>query len=368
MKKLFFIAAIASVALASCVKNEVAPTAMQQDEITFAAPVVTPSTKASVYYEGTTYPDTKTFNVYGYYHVGAFNGSSSTDLTTYMNDVTVAFDNSLGTDGDAGTGAWKADGYYWPKTKNSRLTFDAYAPSTLDMQSDANNGLTLASATAPYVIDKDVANQVDILYSTRAYDKTSSVGSTVNTYDGVDIVFNHALSVVQVKVASANAAANNNVKITKISVKNVSNKGFFNQNYTNGKKVSTDPAWTLTSGSTDEYVFSSTEALLTSETLAQYGDYHILLPQQFVAGGVTFVVNYAIKYNDNGTEKWLPQVTEFPLYNDGNYYTETGKSDKVEAWQMGYRYTYNFTIGLDLVYFAPEVTGWKEINVTIPAI
>ena len=63
MKKLFFFAAIASVAFASCVKNDPAPSVTEQHEITFAAPVVSPATKASVYYEGTTYPNTKTFNV-----------------------------------------------------------------------------------------------------------------------------------------------------------------------------------------------------------------------------------------------------------------------------------------------------------------
>ena len=39
MKKLFFIAAIAGAALVSCTKNEVAPSASDQQEITFANPV-----------------------------------------------------------------------------------------------------------------------------------------------------------------------------------------------------------------------------------------------------------------------------------------------------------------------------------------
>ena len=40
MKKFFMFAAMASVALASCVKNEPAMTVAQQDEIAFDLPVV----------------------------------------------------------------------------------------------------------------------------------------------------------------------------------------------------------------------------------------------------------------------------------------------------------------------------------------
>jgi hypothetical protein len=40
-----------------------------------------------------------------------------------------------------------------------------------------------------------------------------------------------------------------------------------------------------------------------------------------------------------------------------------------DVWEPGKRYTYNLTIGLDEIYFAPEVTDWTdEVSVDIPTI
>ena len=48
MKKFFMFAAMASVALVSCVKNETAPIAEEaQQEITFALPVLSPNLKST---------------------------------------------------------------------------------------------------------------------------------------------------------------------------------------------------------------------------------------------------------------------------------------------------------------------------------
>ena len=336
---------MASVAFASCTKNEPTTSVNENQAITFATPVVSNLTKASLYFDDTVFPKTQTFNVFGYYHEGNFAGTG----TSYMNDVTVSYSADLGTNEDAGTGAWSVAGYYWPK--NGKLTFDAYAPSTIPMTSTAAAGLAI---TSDYEVKNTVADQVDILFSDRAYDKTASTGN-IATYDGVDIQFNHALSVVQVKVAAANTAAYNNIKITKISAKSVANKGKFAQNYTNGKTVSTAPSWTVNTNSSNEYIFGISETVLESTTLSTYGDYHILLPQTFVSGGATLVIEYSIKH---GSE-WLPQTNSYPLYNAYN---------DIEGWEMGKRYTYNFKIGLDQVYFAPQVDAWVDVDTTISSI
>ena len=98
--------------------------------------------------------------------------------------------------------------------------------------------------------------------------------------------------------------------------------------------------------------------------MVTYGNYHILLPQGFKNTELAIEVKYSIKH---GTE-WLPQVNSFPLYNGGHYYTTTGTSDQVRGWEMGKRYTYNISIGLDQVYFAPQVDAWEDVDVTFPAI
>ena len=35
----------------------------------------------------------------------------------------------------------------------------------------------------------------------------------------------------------------------------------------------------------------------------------------------------------------------------------------ITAWVKGTRYTYDITIGLDEIYFAPSVAEWKDVNV-----
>ena len=98
MKKLFFIAAIASAALVSCTKNEVNEPAAQQ-EITFTAPIVGHLTKAQTGEVGTSYNKDEQFKVYAWYcEEEAFNPDNA---QLYMNAITVAHDATINADPDA---------------------------------------------------------------------------------------------------------------------------------------------------------------------------------------------------------------------------------------------------------------------------
>jgi len=45
-------------------------------------------------------------------------------------------------------------------------------------------------------------------------------------------------------------------------------------------------------------------------------------------------------------------------------YEDSATSADIEAWEMGKRYTYTITIGLEKIYFSPEVTEWVDVTVT----
>jgi hypothetical protein len=82
----------------------------------------------------------------------------------------------------------------------------------------------------------------------------------------------------------------------------------------------------------------------------------ICLPQTLPAGA-TVVVTYSI----NPPGALTPEV-------DVTLETKIAALSATE-WEPGKRYTYNLTIGLDEIYFAPEVTNWvEEVNVDIPTI
>lgn len=364
MKKFLFIAAIAGAALVSCTKNEVAQVAADQ-EITFT-PVVGSLTKAVTGEIGTSYDKNEDFIVYGWYcENDAFNPANA---SVYMNGVTVSHDPSINNSTDEGAeGAWKpATTFYWPK--NGRLTFSAYSPAdaashAAAVNCDVTTGLRLGDFTVQYA----PANQYDLLYSDRAYNKTSSVGATNAEYDGVDIQFRHALSSIHVNVKTDMTYPAGTITVNKIELQNVWCTATFNENLTTGTEAesATSAAWTGHKNS-QTIVLGDTDVAVVYDK-AKYGTTSILIPQLFAHYATDYVslyVEYTIKNGDGST---LPQKATFRL----NEYAGTiGGVDTglISQWTKGYRYTYNLTFGLTEVYFAPSVEAWKDVDVVFPAI
>lgn len=360
MKKLFFIAAIACVALASCVKNEPAPSVTQQDEITFSAPVVGLTTKAEI--SGTTFPITVAFNVWAWYHVGDF--ANSGDL--YMDEVTVSHTEGNFDANDNGTNAWKpTKPYYWPK--NGKLTFEAYSPSTLEtdvsgcsVASSVDGGIVISDFDVP----TDAGKHIDLLFSDRTYDRESSSQNVDGGYDGVDIVFHHALSVVKFNVKAANATAASAVKVKDIHITNAYHKGTLKVSPAKGKGNS--PEWIPVDDGNNYDVatadtYDNATALTTEST--QLGSNYILLPQVFSTSGTKITVDYYINNGDGA--KIVEQTYTLDLASTNH----TDGNNQIAAWEMGKRYTYNITIGVNEIYIAPSIAeDWDNVIVTVPSI
>ena len=363
MKKNLFLAALAGVALVGCAKNEVAQvTDDSQREISFAAPVMSVTTKTQEI-PGTDYLSScPSFGVYGWYVEGATYVAD--DATAYMYNVEVKHDSSIDKADDAGDkGAWISDdAYYWPK--QGSITFDAYSPYSIHtlVTGDKTNGLTITG----FEVTNVLTNQVDLLYSTRAYDKTSSKGTTNDRYDGVDIVFNHALSVVKFTAkTAADYSPTTTIKVTKIQIVDALTNATFKQNVNNTAKTD-NPEWT---DHTDKATFTSLDteeisAIALSTAPEDRGVSMIVLPQDFTASTKLYVEDY-IK---PGSSTPIKQTFEIALNDSGFSYTEAGSPVTVNGWEIGKRYTYNLSIGLDKIYFAPSVTDWKNVEVTVPTI
>ena len=346
MKKTLVFAALASVALVGCTKNvEVANNDL--NEITFDTPVLAPATKADEI-TGTTFPKNVDFAVFAWYNASKLTGTNVAAGNLYMNDVTVSYDSTKD-DTTTGTGAWKpASVYFWPK--NGYLAFDAYSPSSVAATCDATTGIAFSDFVAPISYD----DQIDLLYSTRVINKQSSVEHNNNTYDGVNIPFNHALSVVRVFVKASTATDANLIKVKSVKFMNIKNKGNFSQAVWTPEETDVNLVIGDAADSTSSFAISTAEK--------QYGKNHIVLPQVFTGDSAVLEIKYDI-LGQGGVEP-LEQVAKLNLASQ----SAVGAENHTGSWLMGKRYNYHITFGLNEIYFAPSITDWVDYDVTVPTI
>lgn len=370
MKKNLFLAALAGVALVGCAKNEVAQvTDDSQKEISFAAPVVAPVTKADYVTNMSisTDPSGFTFSVWGWY----CEGEGTFDPTTaqfYMglatdSGVDVSYDSSINDGKTDGSGAWKPyTAYYWPK--NGKLSFSAYSPTAANsdgtFRADAATGINITNYTV-----KGLDEQYDLLFSDRIYDKTTSTDGTNNTYDGVDITFNHALAAIEIKARLEADYGADIIKVKKITLTNVNSKGTFKQNFVNGYySTSTPAAWSSPTTPVSYDLFNGSENVIYNSGTPQpiTGCKNaIILPQPITYStpglntNTQLIVEYQIKHGST----YLDQQVSQDLYSLNGMKEST--SVTVKSWEIGKRYTYNLVFGLEEVYFAPEVNSWEDV-------
>lgn len=354
MKKLFFIAVMASVAFASCTKNEPA-TKNSEQEISFAAPVVSLNTKAATEVWNN-YPTTNDFAVWGHYYSGNYDTFENGDV--YMSNVTVTHNS----------GTWKpTTAYYWPK--NGSLTFIAYAPSSVNASVGAS-GIQIAN----YTVSNTASNQVDLLFSERAYNKkalddTATGGSTTGAdasvtedpYTGVHISFKHALSSILFTAKLSNTYAGTTITLKKIELTGINSVGTFDQGLEDNGTAATDRDADLWTGEKTPITYTvSTEKVLSTTpyytcngttTAPAVSDGtratdFILLPQ-VIGNNAKIKVTYTIK---NGDSDAIEQVLE------------TNLKSSVTEWKWGYRYIYNIIVGLGEISFEPYVADWADAD------
>lgn len=395
MKKLLILAAMASAALVSCVKNEPAPSVTDRQEITFAPPVVGVTTKGDIDLP-TAYPNTESFGVFAYYYADKYDIFNEDVI--YMNDVTVnAKSNNTSIGGKTATHTWQPEeNYYWPKTGS--LTFVAYSPASINGQttiaSHDESGIKFTDYQVPESADQD------LMFSDRTYDAVeSSQDINDDKYYGVDIKFNHALSAVlfQVKAAeklvpSGDGALKYEFYVQKIEVLNAYSKGTFTQGLNDSNQRDTPQVTAVftndwTDHSTEKDTYTAYEAVKTN---GQYGadagiyvnstsavsefdsdpndnnDENegkaelILLPQKLnhVDGNnttpVQVKVTYKLRHSNMKDGVWI----------ENNVVTADIATQGVTEWFRGKRYIYTLTIDLNAIYLSPEVADWETETVT----
>lgn len=367
MKKHLLFVALAGVALAGCVKNEIETTQDKDVKIGFATPVLYQNidTKVNVYgeigshkYDGTetiyTYPREEQFKIFAVEHVG--------DLTSWDEATKAAF-NETAISYNTSLDAWvplKADGgfYYWPD--GEKLSFAAMSPAELAVAGATvaydSKGLTINE----FAIADEPEKQYDLLYSERAANMTSAdMVDGADYYSGVPITFKHALSSIHF---SLKTDVTETVTLKSITLKNAQNMGAFKENF-NESDSKRAPEWIVSENSQPEDYVSFTgsvnfpmnpqyvSALAAADGTADDDKSHpLMMMPQDLGDDVVVEVVYTV---GGETKTRTVQLNQYPA------------TDPITEWEVGTKYTYRLFYSKnaqiqDIIYFSPETEGWAE--------
>lgn len=351
---------LTAAALVSCRVNP-PEKAIVQVPLTFNATAGELETKAVTNKAmGAAYDINESFVVYAALSETApFNPSSCTDYWDHNGLVTGSYDSHFN--------AWvprnSSDAsivYYWPKA--GYLTFQAYSPAGTGaaVTHSWSSGFSFPNFTVPAA-----GSQYDLMYSGRVEDcrRSDYTVEDGNAYDddpdypnyiynGINIAFSHALSLVEVQ-ASSSLGSNATTKyyVQKIVLKNAYDNGSFTQdtvdpatgtwavntsaamvNYT---VLNKNPDWQLVPGADETPV-----SVNPLQTL-------ILLPQTLDRGTVGTFESAAdafleVTYKEGSTG--VTQIAQIPL---------------TDPWTRGNKYTYKLVFS-SYIEFTALITRWDD--------
>lgn len=346
MKKLLFITALATTVLAGCTSDEQNEAAKQSQpsKIVFNAPIVNGNTRTVYGEQGTKYDPDELFHVYAVWTKETFDTWAAG--TPYM-DVDVKYKDS------SPKGWWESEiDYYWPK--EGYLSFAAYSPvAAFNNATKIEYGANGLSITDFKV--SEAGKQYDLMYSDRTCDKQESTGGT--TYSGVDINFKHALSSIVFKAKTANNYSGTTIRIKKISIYGIKDKGDFKENIKDQKARDNEgnltTGWENTDGKVTEtapYIaFQETDGKVVTNSANIFESNAIIALPQGITNEAKVKVEYSIQSSGSTEIEQTKTVVLKPL---------------TAEWKMGYRYTYLINISLTEIHFSPEVEAWKDVTMS----
>ena len=346
MKKFFILAAAAVVALASCTQNEMETT--QKQEISYNAVAAKNAVRSII---NTTYyaPTDPSFGIWGLYQATDWSTNHSASVwvgTDASHSAQISWDTTG--DPDAWRNAANVD--YWPLS--GKLVFMGYSPyanvNSKAAISVADSKVTLtvtnfASATGSFVDDLMWSDAVEATKPT-ATTNYDADGTDATTYNGVPVVFHHALSQIIVNAKLAEAYTGYTIKITDVSLTVDDNATLTVQD-----NLSADPTVTWTEPATDvtPVVLENGDTALTTD-YAQQGNAILVIPQTLTANQDVLTVTYTL--TRNGSTSTATKVINLTA----------GSSDALTAFVANKKYNLNLIVSLDEILYSPSVADWTS--------
>lgn len=386
MRTKLFLAALAGVALASCVtdKEYVETNPTEGVKIVFDSPVLynnNTQTRANVYGEisaetvgeGDSYPTNELFQIYAVQHTGDLTGWAAA-TTAEFNDKPIAYESNI--DGwipIKPTGGF----YFWPGGE-SKMSFAACSPADLACTTAERTygatGLTIEN----FQVSPDASKQYDLMFSKRAINKTSTdMLHTEGQYSGIPIEFQHALSSIRFSLLNS---SNEVVVLKKITLYGALDTGKFEEGIDESESINTyvlgtegnvHPEWTPTTNrvaQTNAYIAFNGDITFPTGNPKYVADLDkedndtdinpdvcnvLLLMPQTLTDDVKIHVEYTV--NGQLATKTVDVVDA----------TKTDNKTNLTTWDMGTRYAYRLhysaeSANKDKIYFAPSSEGWKD--------
>ena len=392
MRKLLLCAAIASVALSSCVKEEVDAHQNQGQKITFDSPVMfsNENTKANVYGEigavtensvTYTYPKNEKFVIFAVGHE---------DSLESWNDGTVAGFNGQALTYDRDVDGWapktnESKYYYWETGR--MMSFAASSPADLEQDHWGGANKRTYDDEGLHILDfqisADASKQYDLLFSTRACNQTAAnMNHAANYYSGLPVRFQHALSSIRFSVSNSSEES---VVLTGITISGVKYKGDFNENITEDGDLydrtegtgNVVPEWDVQNDTiVNPYIaFQGNIAFVSeprylSQLVGEAGDStnvcnQLLLMPQELPDAAAITVHYTVNGRSNHKTIKLKGLKSYKRIDNNDV-----ESGTINSWEMGKRYTYRLhysseTAARDKIYFAPSTEGWQDVDIII---
>ncbi|MBQ7272259.1 MAG: fimbrillin family protein [Bacteroidales bacterium] len=342
MKKFFFLAVAAVVALAACTKNEADKTSFEKSRQISFSTIAGKATKTPL--SGTIYKTTDpTFGVFCYALTNGKNWTAnSADGQAYMDKIEISYNST--------DKIWEpASTYYWPLSGS--LTFTGFSPYT-EASKVAYAPATKAMTVTGYVAAATTAAQTDLMWANTQKDLTDNQStytseSATSTLKGVNMVFHHALS--QVKFFVKKAAGLDDYTVTVNSIT-------FNAMSTGTLTVTDDsPVWGAATVKADyDSEGADVVAPNNSAAFAVVGNANMMVPQTLTAANPLvdndqkFVITYSLE--KSGVDLGQKAVTVALRTTD------------VTAWEQNKIYNYNIVIDLNKIYFNPTMVDWVNAD------
>lgn len=399
MKKRFLVMAMAGVALAGCVNDEVSDVVKNQEpvKIVFEAPIMydnaeTRAEPGEVVAGDRSYSPNEKFVVFAVKHTNNFAGwASTTNIdgeeipnNTYLwgnlDRITVKYNPEYN-----GWAPWTSDGtpegkwldFSWKP--NMKASFSAYSPADavndLEPLDDTDETIGIQYGATGLIINDFKVNdtphsQYDLMFSSRNVDVTHS-NHTFNGYSGIPIRFHHALASIRFAIVSDKDA-----KLNGIKVNNIKNIGDFFENIINETEytlgVNVNPYWANQRGEQDYTIYDNLDVpftkspqfilnILANNHISTNAKNFLMIPQKFeYKNGTIFSkdydahleVDYQVLEDVNNQKVYVSHKSLIPLKDFFN-----------GEWHRGTRHIYILSLGSgSKIYFAPGVEAWEEMD------
>ena len=368
MKKIILIAAVA-IAAAACSKTfDTNPAASEQaigfgtwaEGLTKAVPTPTnPRIQgSSAFREG------DSFSVYGYK-----SAADETGKVSVFENVTVVAtaETTSGTPAVTSASAWDYDIHrFWDKNF-AKYTFFAVSPADAATVNYQTGAITNVSKTFS-------GKDNDILVASKKVVNKGDAEPYFQNYGKVELLFNHAATLVDVKMKKSPSLANNTVQITAFSLNAIEDEGALSvASYEDGTGLPVI-SWTGTGTTNYGPADGVTEVTLPiaiekDDTFTTGND-----NASYVPSNSTFIVNnlvvkpqainaqnISLTYKIEGDEAEHTATLNFADFDkvDNNNQNQA----KVGDWLFGKHYTFYITIDAKAIEFSASISDWETVNV-----